>query len=119
VDALPGSWWAPGLAVGAENSLWNMAQPRKRVEGAVAREAESYYAVGSWDWRFASWPVEATVGVGTGRFLGRAFGGIGVIPMTFFGSTLKFFGEFSGRAADFGARFALSKYLRLDFAMEM
>lgn len=118
-ELLPESWWAPGLAVGAENSLWNMAQPRKAIVGPAALEAETYYAVGSWDWLIASWPVEASVGIGTGRFLGRAFGAVGVIPTTFFGSTLKFFGEFAGRAADFGARFALSRNLRLDFAMEM
>jgi hypothetical protein len=119
-DGWGDSWWLPGLAAGAENSLWNMAVKRRdAITGPAAREAESYYGLGSWDWRIASWPVEATVGGGTGRFAGRVFGAVGVIPTTFFGSTMKFFGEYAGRAADVGARIALSRTLRLDFAMEM
>ncbi len=119
-EPFPDAWWAPGLAAGAENSVWNMAVPRpKREYGPEGREAETYYGAGTWDWLLSGWPVEATLGAGTGRFVGRAFGGIGVIPRTFFGSTLKFFGEYAGRAADFGARVALSRSLRLDFAMEM
>jgi len=120
IDALPDRWWAPGLAAGAENSFWNMAvRKADAVTGETAREAETYYCTGSWDWRILTWPVEATVGGGTGRFLGRAFGALDVIPTSIFGSTLKFFAEYAGRAADFGTRFALSRNLRLDFAMEM
>lgn len=120
MDAIADHWWAPGLAAGAENSFWNMTvRKQEAVTGQAAHEAETYYCTGSWGWRVLKWPVEATIGAGTGRFLGRAFGALDVIPTTIFGSTLKFFAEYAGRAADIGARFALSRNLRLDFSMEM
>jgi len=101
----PGLTWFPGLAVGAENSL--------------NRSAETYYAAASWHGTFLWWPSDASVGAGTGRFVNRAFAGVGIIPAGFFGRTMKFFCEFAGSQADAGARMALSRNLRLDFAMLM
>ena len=97
--------WFPGLAVGAENSL--------------NRSAETYYMTASWHGNLLWWPVEGTIGAGTGRFENHAFAGAAIIPAGFFGRTLKFFGEYAGKQADVGARIALSKNLRLDFAMLM
>ena len=97
--------WFPGLAVGAENSL--------------NRSAETYYATASWRGTLLWWPAEATVGAGTGRFGNHAFVAAGFIPAGFFGRTLKFFCEYAGKQADVGARMALSRNLRLDFAMQM
>lgn len=63
--------------------------------------------------------METIVGIGTGRFFNQTFMGVGVIPLTLFGSTLKFIAEYAGKQADVGARFALSKNLRLDFVVLM
>jgi hypothetical protein len=101
----PGLDWFPGLAVGAENSL--------------NRSAETYYAAASWRGTLIWWPVEASVGAGTGRFDNHAFVTAGLIPAGFFGHTLKFFCEYAGKQADVGARMAISKNLRLDFTLLM
>lgn len=124
----PSRWWIPGVAVGAENSLRRSAEtlglatrrtlsPSPKPE--FRRSAETLYFTGSWGYRLGSWPMETTVGVGTGRFFNQIFVGIGVIPKTLFGNTLKFIGEYAGKKADIGARFALSKNLRLDFVVLM
>ncbi len=99
----PENWWVPSLAAGAENSL--------------RRSAETLYFTGTWGRKVGAWPVEATVGAGTGLFSKRLFVGIGFIPQTLFGNSLKFIGEYAGQKADIGARFALSKNLRLDFVI--
>jgi len=118
-DHLPHRWWVPGIAGGAENSILRLTREAgiSTREGRKSVNQESLYVAGTWYWNIFSWPVEATVGAGSGRFLRRAFGGGSVIPMTIFGSTLKFTGEYAGNGANVGARFALSRYLRLDFAM--
>jgi len=118
-EHLPCHWWAPGIAGGAENSVLRLTREAgiSTREGKRSENRESLYVAGTWYWNVFSWPVEATVGAGTGRFLRKAFGGASVIPTTLFGSTLKFTGEYAGNGANVGARFALSRYLRLDFAM--
>ena len=103
-DLFPAAWWwSPGLAAGAENSLRG--------------DSKTFYLAATWDGRIRSWPMEATVGAGTGRFENRAFAAIGIIPASVFGRTMKFIAEYAGRQADFGTRIALSKNLRLDFVM--
>jgi hypothetical protein len=115
----PSAWWFPGLAVGAEDSVGWMAVKAggKNEDVKDSPNLESLYAVGTWWWTVLSWPVEASVGGGTGRYEKKAFGALSFIPSTFFGNTLKFTAEYAGAAASVGARFALSRTLRLDFAM--
>jgi hypothetical protein len=118
-EVLPDRWWLPGLAAGADNSALRLAKIAglHNAESRKAANLESLYGTASWWWNVLSWPVEATAGAGTGRFDRRAFGAVSFIPVTFFGNTLKFTGEYAGQAASIGARFALSRSLRLDFAM--
>ncbi len=96
-------WWLPGIACGAENSF--------------AETAEGYYFCATWHAAPFRWPLEATIGAGTGRFEDRGFGAVGLIPAGLLGRTFKIFGEMAGNEADLGLRIALSRNLRLDFAM--
>lgn len=117
----PESRWLPDIGVGAEDSVRHaftapLDLGRART-AADQSDPQTFYAVVSWSVVLGGWPVEAVAGAGTGRFEGRAFGGLSVIPTTFFGNTLKVVGEYAGRGADIGARVALARNLRLDFAM--
>jgi len=118
-SVLPSAWWAPGVGVGAENSAARLADivgiKSHTIEGA--ENLESVYAVGTWWWKILGWPMEASVGAGTGRFERKAFGAFSVIPASLLGNTVKFSGEYAGQQACVGARVALSRTLRLDFAM--
>lgn len=102
---LPSAAWAPAVAAGAENS------PKT--------SAETYFVAGNWHWRLLEWGFEAAVGAGTGRFGNRMFGGVGVIPHPFLGNVMKLLVEYAGEEAIAGTRLALSRELRLDFAMRM
>ena len=111
--------WAPSLAAGMEDSLRHiftatLGLGRGRTAPGEA-DPRTYYGVVSWGFRLGSWPLEATSGLGTGRFASHAFGGLSIIPSSLFGSTLKVVGEYAGRQANAGARIALSRNLRLDF----
>ena len=115
----PERLWAPSLAAGAEDSLRHLftatlSLGRGRTAAGEA-DPRTYYGVASWAFRLGSWPLEATGGLGNGRFASHVFGGLSIIPASLFGSTLKFVGEYAGRQADAGARIALSRNLRLDF----
>ena len=118
-EFMPSARWFPGLAVGVENSAGWLATKAgiKNKDLEISPNMQSLYAVGTWWWSILSWPVEASAGAGTGRFEKKAFGALSFIPVTFFGNTLKFTGEYAGREGSIGARFALSRTLRLDFAM--
>jgi len=107
--ALPspgGPWsWIPASGVGAENS--------------PDQTDETYYATGIWRATVSQWPLELLLGYGTGRFDRNPFYGITLMPYTYLGHSIKFMAEYGGHNADAGVRFALSKTLRLDFAMIM
>lgn len=114
-------WWLPDVGAGAEDSIRHaLTAPlnlgRARTAPGQA-DPQTFYGVVSWSVLLGSWPVEAAAGVGTGRFEGRMFGGLSVIPISFFGNTLKLMAEYAGRQADLGARVALARNLRLDFGM--
>jgi hypothetical protein len=95
--------WLPAFAFGAENSYnW---------------DNESLYFVGTWYVPVSSWTFEVNGGYGTGRFCREPFGGLGVIPGNLLGNAMKFVAEYAGHKADIGARFALSRSLRLDFVL--
>jgi len=102
-DASYWSAWLPALAAGAENSYnW---------------KNESIYFLGTWYIPFGGWSFELNGGYGSGRFYHEPIGGLGVIPGSLLGNAMKFVAEYAGHQADIGARFALSRSLRLDFVM--
>ncbi len=98
-------WWIPDLAVGTSNS--------------IDLSVESNYGVATWYFGIRDWTMETLVGYGTGRFMNEPFGGLGIIPGRLLGNAVKFIAEYSGHQADLGARFALSRDMRLDFVMLM
>jgi hypothetical protein len=104
-DFRPFGRWAPAVAAGGENN--------------TEFGHETLYGTATWDLKVFGWPVDINGGLGTGRLRNEAFGGFGVIPVSFFGYSLKFVAEYAGRQADIGARIALSRNLRLDFVMLM
>ena len=101
----PDHGWVPELGVGAENS------PKMT--------AETYFVAGSWHWRGEDWRVQGVAGLGTGRFGNRMFAGVSVVPQLFLGNVMKFLAEFAGEEAILGTRLALSRNLRLDFALRI
>jgi hypothetical protein len=105
LDFRPFSRLAPAVAFGGDNN--------------TEMGLETLYGAVSWDFTLFGWPLEINGGAGTGRLRNEAFGGLGVIPVPFFGYSLKFIAEYAGRKADAGARIALSRNLRLDFVMLM
>ncbi len=112
VSPAPRKWWIPSVALGAENS--------------PDRSRETYYVVASWYRRLAGWPLEFTGGVGTGRFSrdgmdsgNDLLAAVGVIPESLLGNTVKMLAELAGPEAAVGMRLALSRTLRLDFAVLM
>ena len=99
-----GAWsWLPSAGIGAENS--------------PDRSQETYYATWSWRADVSQWPMELLLGYGTGRFLNNPFCGVSLMPYTYLGHSLKLIAEYAGEKAETGVRFALSRTLRLDFAV--
>ena len=87
---LPGAWWCPALAVGAERR-------------GLLTSTPTGYGSASWSAAAGGWLVEAVLGAGTGRFLNQPFGGFGVIPPGLFNRSMKFMCEYAGERAEAGA----------------
>ncbi len=89
------------------------------IENNYDMKRESMFVTAEWDISILGWMFEFCGGYGTGRFLKEPFGGIGIIPGKLLGSSLKFMAEYCARKGIGGARFALSRDLRLDFGLLM
>lgn len=103
----PEAGWRPAIPILAAG-----------IENSPNLDAETVYGAATWDWGIPGLPTDLHVGWGTGRFTRNAFMGLGVVPTFLLGSTLKVTGEYAGRRGISGIRFAISRDLRLDFAMK-